>query len=340
MSTRLNWARLAVLFGAASLVGVNASADYIVNGGEFIGTYRIRDDGSFVGSYFPPLEAQGFVESWGEDAAVTPDLTTVYQFTNSLGMSTAIFAYDVASRKYLPGNLLHSGFYGLTGDDFIANASLSLIRPNDPLDKGDLFSMSGSFPFMGGLTPQIKRYDRPTDSYVETIEPPTPQTIRDFAFGPDDRLYMAAENGIFVYQEGATGFGLVSPTPHIGGLTGKFTFGPDGRMYLINPNNGNIERYTTAGSFVDTFVPAVGVGSRSIQFGVDGNIHVLADYRTIRKYDGTTGSLLATTDFGGSGPIFFNSAIGHVTYLPVPEPSCILLAAMGVAFVLARAQRA
>jgi hypothetical protein len=340
MKAHLTAARLAIAACLFSALAPSSHADYIVNGGELQGTYRIHDDGSLVGYYVPPQEAQGLVETWGEDAAVTPDLTTVYQFTNSLGMSTAIFAYDVESRNYLPDKMLHSGFFGQIGDDFIANAAISLIRPNDPMGKGDLFSMSGSFPFMSGLTPQIKRYNRATDSYVETIDPPTPQPILDFGFGPDDRLYMAAQTGIYVYEEDAAGFDLVSSSPLLGNLTGKLTFGPDGLMYLINPDDGDIERYTTAGSFVDTIVPSVGVGSKSIQFGVDGNIHVLADYRTIRKYDGTTGSLLGTTDFGGSDPFFENSAYGRVTYLPAPEPNSCLLAVIGMALVFVGPRRA
>jgi hypothetical protein len=209
---------------------------------------------------------------------------------------------------------------------------MSLIRPNDPLGAGDLFTISGSVPFMSGLTPQIKRFNLTTNEYVETIDPPTPQAILDFGFGPENRLYMAAVSGIFVYQETATGYELVSPAPLVGSLTGKLTFGPDGLLYLINPGNNNLERYTAAGSYVDTFVSAVG-GSSSIQFGVDGNIHILAGTSTIKKFDGGTGALLATTDFAGSDPFWQNAAFGRITYLPVPEPSALLLAASTAALV-------
>src|SRR5262245_21521842 len=101
--------RLALVL-VISTVSALAAADYIVNGGESIGTSRIPDNGIGGKSYFPPPGAPD-VETYGEDFAVTPNLQTVYQFTNSLGSSLEIYAYDLASHAYLPDKLLTSGFY-------------------------------------------------------------------------------------------------------------------------------------------------------------------------------------------------------------------------------------
>src|SRR5207253_1653939 len=135
--------------------------------------------------------------------------------------------------------------------------------------RGDLFVISENVCI--GCLPNIQRYNRVMDKYVETIHPPTTQHLYDFAFGPDNRLYMAANQGIFVYQEAPAGFQLLSSAPLLGSVTGNITFGPDGRLYVRNVANGNVERYTPLGSFVDTLIPAAAMpGSGSIQFGADG----------------------------------------------------------------------
>ena len=349
MISRIGFVRLAMHSFAFLFLAAHARADYLVNG--YPGTNRISDGGVIVGSYLPPPELSGLYETAGEDFAVTPDLKTVYQFTNTLGFSNLIFGYDVATGAYLSDKLLHLGSNPGISEDFIANATMSLIRPSDPFGAGDLFSVSGFYGYPAGSTPQIKRYNRATDAYVETIDPPTPQTIFDFAFGPDDRLYLAAESGVFVYQESAVGFDLVSPTPLLASATGKLTFGPDGLMYLLNPSADSIERYTIGGTLIDSFASisldgfdGVLFGSRnfSIQFGVDGNLHVLAGPNTINKYDGTSGSLIATTIFQGVDPNFpdFPYALqGRVVYLAVPEPSSFLLAAVGLLLAPSRSRR-
>jgi hypothetical protein len=315
--------------GAATAI---VRADYVLNSG--LETYRIRDNGTLVGYYTPPpAEVE---ETTGEDYAVTPDLQTLYQFTNALGFSNLIFGFDVLSRQYQPDKNLHSGgccFPDVSGDAII-NPRMSLIRANDPLGAGDLFTISALFGYPFDATPQIKRYDRETDAYVESIDPPTPQRVYDFAFGPDNRLYMAAEDGIFVYEESAGGFGLLSPAPLINDVTGTIAFGPDGRLYVRNVGSGDVDRYTTAGEHVDTFIPAAEIpelgGSPvgdffvpargSIQFGVDGNLHLLLDVG-VGKFSGSTGDLLATALLDP----FVVGAYGRVTYLPVPEPASLLL---------------
>ena len=132
-----------------------------------------------------------------------PILKTLYQFANSLGTSNVAFVYDAISSEYQTFNI-----FGTTGPDqfesdewTIWQARLSMIRTNDPLGHGDLFEVSGSPLVQKPM--QIKQLNRATNAFVESIAPPTEQDVYDFGFGPDDRLYMAAETGIYVYDEGA-----------------------------------------------------------------------------------------------------------------------------------------
>jgi hypothetical protein len=323
-------------------------ADYVL--GEYTSTYRIRDDGTLVGTYIPPADAvdAAIVETIGEDYAVSPDFKTLYQFTNALGYSDVAFAFDVSSRQYLADMTLQSPPYCCASlfPGSIVNARMPLIRAHDPFDAGDLFVISFNLGYPDDETPKIQRYNRVTDSYVETIDPPTPQMMYDFAFGPDDRLYIAAEEGIFVYEESAVGFDLVSSTPLIGSVTGTITFGPDGQLYVRDVVSGNIDRYTDEGVFADTFIPATSLpehggaidyhlpGRGSIQFGADGNLHLLSKHGgdpgpgpfryIVGKYDGANGNLLAEIELTDSST--FLLASGRVTYLPIPEPAGLSLA--------------
>jgi hypothetical protein len=321
------------LIAAAFSLTASASADYIVSGYPS-GTIRVNDQGSLLGSYYPnPWPHMGV--DVGVSVAVSPDLTTVYQFTNSLGSSSA-YVYDLESGAYLPDK----EFIG----EGLFRTSMPLLRQSDPFGKGDMFTIAATAALnIGDLTGVIKRYNRSArfhNTYVDTIAPPTSQRVYDFAFGLGNRLYMAAQQGIFVYQESATGFDLLSPAPLLGGLTGKLTVGPDGHIYVVNSAAGAIQRYGTDGSFIDNFIPIAIDGPEtpwtSIQFGVDGNIHVLVKFNSINKYHGTTGAFLSTLELPVLGPTYAYSANGRVTYVPVPEPSAIMLAAFGILLALIR----
>jgi hypothetical protein len=107
---------------------------------------------------------------------------------------------------------------------------------------------------------------------------------------------MAAEQGIFVYQESATGFDLVSPTPLTGSLTGKLTVGPDGHIYLINSAAGAIQRYSTDGSFIDSFIVST-MGLKPSPSGESFRFYNLLELEgcqtTVQVR--TVGSILSTT---------------------------------------------
>ena len=345
---------LLVLFTFLALLaaGPSARADYIFN--EFIGIHRVRDDGTIVRGYGAPAGAP--IEEDSQDYAVTPDFKIVYDFTNSLGYSDITYASDVETGQTLPAKYLHSGL-NPPNQNFILVARQALIRPNDPFQIGDLFVVSAADLQSLQSNPSkdvIKRYNRTTDSYVETIVPPTSQHIYDFAFGPDNQLYISGETGIYRYS----GTPLPPPFPSsfnwqtvISGVNGMITFGPDGRLYVRNLMTGNIDRYTTAGSFVDTFIPDSAIPddpnieerAKTIQFGVDGNLHVNIfhpiggnSWGAIGKYDGTTGNLLSILSLG----TLPNPQIpaGRITYLPVPEPSSFVFMLAGVALMTRRSR--
>src|SRR5262245_26316248 len=80
-----------------------ARADYVVTGQS---TYRITDSGEFVGNYYFSIDQPSPIESLGEDHVVTPDLGTVYEFTNTLGISYLTLAFDVDTLQYLPDKTL------------------------------------------------------------------------------------------------------------------------------------------------------------------------------------------------------------------------------------------
>jgi hypothetical protein len=188
---------------------------------------------------------------------------------------------------------------------------------------------------------QVKRYNLETRTFVEAINPPSEQVIYDLAVGPDQRLYFSGEKGIYAYAEDAvTGFDLsdailalppqaaeaVVP-PLISGVQGNIAFGPDGKLYVRNFVSGDVDRYDpTTGAFLNTFISDASiVGDLStIQFGVDGNLHAFRHASGmdghIAKFNGMTGALISETVI-----TFGRHARGRITFLPVPEPSSVLL---------------
>jgi WD40 repeat protein len=220
-----------------------------------------------------------------------------------------------------------------------------LIRPHDPYGLGDLFILSRtSQNFDNPGTWNVKRFNRATKTYVETISPPTPQTVYDIAFHPDGALYVAGANGIFAYSESIAIPGFLNGgfsgrvgvmLPFSGNATGNLTFGPDGLLYVRNVATGDIDRYTALGQLVDTFIPFsaiadsyspnVDIGRGSIQFGPDGDLYLMQSPGKIARFNGTTGEFVHATP-----SIYVND---RITVLPVPEPIAALMALVGCSFV-------
>jgi hypothetical protein len=164
------------------------------------------------------------------------------------------------------------------------------------------------------------------------------------AFSPTDQLY-ALNNGsggskTLYTVDPATGSALASVTitgtvfpiggnPFPNELEG-IAFGPNGTLYgigfglySINPLSGVATRITPAGKYVD----AGGDEFLNIDFGPDGalrgvtfaNGNRISQLYTVNPLRGL-GTLVGTTGF----------ALHGLASVPVPEPSALMLAALGV----------
>src|SRR5262245_34437379 len=69
-------------------------------------TRRVRDDGtlSFFYDAGLPQSIRDQIETYGEANAVTPDLTKVYDFVNTLGFSNYVIGSNINTGQYLPAN--------------------------------------------------------------------------------------------------------------------------------------------------------------------------------------------------------------------------------------------
>lgn len=302
------------------------------------GVVRIQDDGTLTSiNYISsiPTSIRMNIESFGQEAAVTPDLKKVYQFTNSLGFSDLI-ASDANTGQYLPNDSIYSWNPPGSSNAYIFQAKQPLITPSNELFVLSLIN-SGS----NSSAWQVKHFDLNTKTFIEAIDPPTPQVIDDVAFrasgaplGVGDQLYFSTPSGIYVEQRTSPvseAFGSLFSflPPLVPGVDGNIAIGPDNRLYVRNFANGDVQRYTLTGQFIDTLIshtsfPNLG----TIQFGVDGNLHVYQSlpfnpsmptaYANILTFSPLTGSLLWTAPNTFMYP-------GRVTFVPVPEPSTLML---------------
>ena len=369
------------LVGCCLLLGSAADslADYIACLASDTGTpgvARLRDDGSVAISYTgayqygeldDPYRGVIYLEDVGTAQAVTPDLKTVYAFTNILGYSSVNVPFNVDTGVFQPDQLL------FTPSPFDADEGY-LLAPQQPLIHGnDLFVLSAVYGsgLLRHYNWQVKRYDltdlrSDENHFVETIDPPTPQELYDIAVGPSGRLYFSGEDGVFARDiippeyQGWPDEVLDALFPYhdpilITSATGYITSGPDGALYINNRDTRNIERYDPAtGELIDTFAayPELSAGflvdtrDSTIQFGVDGNLHMVGAALppgqhnprvSILKLDGETGELLSFTELPYSA---YGIAGNRITYIPVPEPATGLMMLLGGAALIRRRRRA
>jgi hypothetical protein len=337
-------ARVACLTLCTLLIPQFAFADYIGRDPSIIpgGTKRVRDDGTLVFFYDAglPQSISNQIETYGEANAVTPDLTKVYDFVNTLGYSNYVIGSDINTGQYLPANTFATPCCSFPPptDNYIEQARQPLVTKAN-----DLLVLSRIQPAQSGQDFwQIKHYDLNTNTFIESINPPTPGRIDDIAYrgvasGGGDQLYFSTPLGVFKTTRPLPTF--ISPnftplssfaTPLVAGVDGNIAIGPDTLLYVRNFANGDVQRYnSTTGAFIDTFIshtsfPNLG----TIQFGVDGNLHAYGGSGDILKFSGATGALLATTHT--------NLLNGRITFVPVPEPATGLLALVGAAFLFGR----
>jgi hypothetical protein len=242
-------------------------------------------------------------------------------------------------------------------------------RSTHPAFGGDLLFVSplglnqNGFPFVN--KPVIHVINTGSHQLVEQIVPPASVTsIYDFTLGPGtlgpkSRAYINTEDGMFAFNETATGgfvgfdpitfqpvfdnshFQLASATPLLTNLssTASFDIGPtDGYLYVLDGagSASSIKRYnTTTGGLVDTFLTFAqynygGVVADNLKFGPDGGLYLSSTSSltqnsrlVISRFDSTTG--LRTNDYD-LGMHF----IDDFYPLAIPEPSTLSLLIFGV----------
>jgi hypothetical protein len=296
-------------------------ADYIglINVG-LGGQLRMRDDGTFVpnGILGLPHSISSNIESYDEAVALSPDLKKTYLFVDTLGFSNYVIASDTNTGQFLPNDTLALPLSTPPqNENYILQARQPLIKGND------LYVLS-AIDLRLPIKYQIKHYDLATKAFVDTISPPSPQTLDDIAlgsslFGPT--LYVSSPAGIYAYS-GGPNFNSLPPDLFLPGVEGNLAIGPDNLLYVRNFANGDVQRYTQLGTFVDTFISHTNFPNlRTIQFGFDGNLHAYQEgfsASNILTFSGTSGALIFST------PNHFVN--GRITYVPpVPEPATTTL---------------
>jgi hypothetical protein len=334
----IQWCTL-LLVGCSAVLGPHVSfADYIgpaipdpFHGGQI----RANDSGTKVLDYSLgiPSSIRGQIETAGVNHAVTSDLSTVYQFDNTLGFSAYVLASNVATGQYLPDKSFIAGGVCCAPppNNYIYHATQPVIHGND------LYVISGEELSNGDISEStlIKHYNLLTKTFIEDIAsgPTAHQTIDDLAWRPsgDDsslaNLFVSSQSGISdVFSIGTiTGF-----VPVVPGVRGDIAIGPDDRLFVRNAANGDVERYNlTTGLLIDTFIshttyPIMG----RIQFGVDGDLRIGSTGGNLMTFSGTTGTLLRSTHLP------FTSYYGRITYIPVPEPNSAAIIGILTCFVV------
>jgi hypothetical protein len=333
-------ARVACLTLFSLLIPQFSLADYIGRDPSIIpgGTKRVRDNGTLAFFYDGglPQSIRDQIETYGEAHAVSPDLTKVYDFVNTLGFSNFVIGSNIDTGQYSAANtfstyLCCSFPEPSPNGSYIFNAKQPLIHAND------LYVISGEKLANGSYTTassQIKHYNLTTNTFVDSIVPTAHELIDDIAWRPSGastsvtNLFTSSQSGIShaVTFAGQT----ILSTPIIPGARGNLAIGTDDRLYVRNFANGDVERYNpTTGAFIDAFIshtnyPNLG----TIQFGVDGNLHAYGGAGDILKFSASTGALLTTTHT--------NLINGRITYVPVPEPAGVMLALAGAVLLVGR----
>jgi DNA-binding beta-propeller fold protein YncE len=276
---------------------------------------------------FCGADAALFVGNVGENDVLRFDATTgaplgVFIPTGSGGLARPTgLTFGSDGNLYVSSATSASGINGIleyngrTGQPLGEFASLfNLPQPQDLTFGPDhnLYVLGGS---------NVYRFDGQTGnligSFVQNLVSP-----QDLAFGPDNNLYVTDGNTIKLYN-GSTG-ALMSTIFSATGFNTPYglTFGPDNRLYAESV--GLIWRINLANNRVDQFVGAPDPGF-SLRFATNGNLFV-SDFNggTVQQFDSTTGQSL--------GSFVSNPGVWHTTGLafsPVPEPSSLILLAIG-----------
>ena len=153
----------------------------------------------------------------------------------------------------------------------------------------------------------VMRYDQGTGGFIKVFaqglvapDPgePCPNCFTGLAFGPDGKLYVAAEKTQQVLRyDGTTGAFLdVFVTPGSGGLSQPthLVFGPDGNLYVSSATDQVLRYDGQSGAFLGVFAQGAGLTDPAgLAFGPDGNLYVASTGSdAVLRYDGTSGAFL------------------------------------------------
>ena len=290
--------------------------------GTWGGTYELHEFNGELGG--PPLDSFAAPTSGGyQDVEIGPD-GNLY----AAQMGTAkIVRFDPNTHAGLPG-------FGQTGADYSAGSPLSSPIGVTFGPDGHLFvtNSGGSVnEFQGPSDPQPGQFVANFLSGLGTID--------DIEFLQGDFYIAKRANQVLRYTAaglpnpapGHTGATFADATDGLGSLTTRLAEGPDGFLYVGDGTDTyRFDTTTGVGSvFISGFYGGMAFGPH------DGNLYI-TDYsgNRIRKYDGITGLLIDLNFATGidANPTF-------LTFYVIPEPSTLVLLALGGLSLLACRRR-
>jgi hypothetical protein len=221
-------------------------------------------------------------------------------------------------------------FNGVTGayiDTFVTPGSGGLKSPVDLA-----YGSDGNLYVTSYGSNQLLRYDGTTGDFIDVVSSSlsSPEGI---TLGPDGSLYIAnlGTNEVLRYNttSGLTSF--VSAGSGSLSYPRKAAFGPDvigdsaQDLYVTSEGNGKVLRFDgLTGAYIDTIVTIGTNGPNWLEFGADGSLYVSAwtstsnNYKSILRYNATTGALLDSLALGrdgwaflvGPGNVIYSSGVG------------------------------
>ena len=202
---------------------------------------------------------------------------------------------------------------------------------------------------LGGGTgaARIERFSAIDGSLIQSIFLPNPNSlVSDIAFGADDRMFAATDDGVIAFTKQAGGMAGLYGSPGSpgtllvpGNIYGTIAIGADGAiLYRSSLSGTNINRFdpTTGALLGELIGPADLAGDLLVAFEVDSNgalflVHGRGDpsFRTyfLSKFNSVTGDLISTVTLDkvhSPG----NFLAGELYILPVPEPATATVAAV------------
>ena len=193
------------------------------------------------------------------------------------------------------------GFNGV----YIAAGSGGLDNPGALLPGG--YSSISQYVYVAGYTSGIKRYNRDTGAYIDTLSvagAPAAFGPTDIAFGNDFNLYatnyVLDQGGFWRFSPTAGYLSVFASTPY---LPSSIVFGTNDDLFATDPTNNRVVRYNgDTGALIGNFATSNLNQPRGLVFGPDNHLYVANENsNTIVKFNGATGAFMSTFVAAGSG---------------------------------------